>query len=456
MAEKKNTTLELSVNPDYVRSWGLWEALRELLQNTIDSHEQGNAMEVSYGRTVGRASGEGVPLRLVNRGTKLSRDTLLLGTTSKADDALQRGQFGEGYKLAFLVLTRLGYQVVVKNDDELWKPFIGYSDTFGANVLKIAVSPRKADGNVSIEVYGIESDTWDTVQKRCLFLDSEHAPAADQVLDLGSGDKILLSDTHRNALFVRGIYVGPMPDGFAMGYDLPNVTLDRDRRLADPWSLRYEIKNALKRGVERGFLKPDQVMTLCNQETGEARAVLDSYRYGSGDSLTQKMAEAFKAEHGEDTVPVSSIAESADALSNGLGAVMVAESLKVALEKELGGFAGRKKTREIEVQSRFLVSDLTEEEMGNLNWAQELLESVEPDFDMSRVQVVEFFGDKIAGRVIPLTMEIAIARKVLTDPKETLHTLVHEYAHKDGDDGSFGHNDSQISILSRIAVAWLR
>ena len=449
----KTTTLELTVNPDYVRTWGTWEALRELLQNAIDSHEKGNLMEVTYSRTVGRSSGDGVPLRIINRGTKLERDTLLLGTTTKADDASQRGQFGEGYKLAFLVLARLGVQVVVKNDDELWKPFIGHSETFGANVLKISVSPRVADGNVSIEVYGISSEVWDQVQQRCLFL---QVPASDEACDLGSGDKILVGEKYRNSLYVRGIFVGPLPDEYSYGYDLSGVKLDRDRRLADPWDLRYAVKNALRRGVERGLLQPQQIINLCDRETGEARALLDSYRYGSSDTLSQKMAEAFRKVHGEDCVPVSSMAESADALSNGLSTVMVAESLKIVLEKEFGQFTARKQNREMEIRQRYTAVDLTKEEIGNLSWAQSLLQSVEPGFDVNRLQVVDFYGDKIGGRVCPATMEIGIARSVLKEAQETLRVLVHEYCHKDGDDGSFGHNNSQIQTLAKIVTAWLR
>ena len=36
------TTLELTLNPEYVRDWGVWEALREFLQNALDGDDLGS------------------------------------------------------------------------------------------------------------------------------------------------------------------------------------------------------------------------------------------------------------------------------------------------------------------------------------------------------------------------------------------------------------------------------
>ena len=42
------TTLELTLNPEYVRDWDNWEAIRELLQNALDADDKGYPISISY------------------------------------------------------------------------------------------------------------------------------------------------------------------------------------------------------------------------------------------------------------------------------------------------------------------------------------------------------------------------------------------------------------------------
>ena len=39
---------EITLSPNYVNNWGIKEAIREILQNAIDSDKNGNTMEVDY------------------------------------------------------------------------------------------------------------------------------------------------------------------------------------------------------------------------------------------------------------------------------------------------------------------------------------------------------------------------------------------------------------------------
>ena len=93
---------ELSLSRNYVSSWGIEEAIRELLQNAKDSNGE-DVIDID------KSSGT---ITITNKNTSIPSSTLLLGNTSKGDDLDKIGQFGEGYKLALLVLV-LNIQIIL-------------------------------------------------------------------------------------------------------------------------------------------------------------------------------------------------------------------------------------------------------------------------------------------------------------------------------------------------------
>jgi len=441
-AQVKSTTLELTIDPSYVKSWGVWEAVRELLQNAADAHDQG------YPAVIERGRGEGRPIKIQNMGTKLDRSTLLLGSTSKAGDRNARGQFGEGYKLAFVVLLRLGFTVRVHTGSEIWTPYIEHSDTFGKELLKIKVRPAKATDRVLIEVYGVDDASWEIIKERILFLTP---PKKDDVIEV-NGNQILTNDKYANKLFVKGIYVGVMPDGCAYGYNLRDVELDRDRRLADPWSLRRAIAEVLLKAIEAGSILGDRLFTMLQSDTGEAWAIHQQYSYGLADQLTRTVATQFAETYGADAVPVSNMAESTEATHHAMKGIMVSKALKVTIEREIGDFDSLKRKRQLDIAKRYSATDLDTEETENLIWACMLTHGVEPDFTLEAVMVVDFVGTTITGMFN--SGEVYVAKRVLKNRRELISTVVHEVAHKFGGDGSTQHHFAMERIMGDIICAY--
>ena len=70
--------------------------------------------------------------------------------TSKADNKDSIGSFGEGYKIALLVLKRLNYDVTVFNNEFIWKPEFRFHKGFEAETLCIVSStnPEKKTGRI--------------------------------------------------------------------------------------------------------------------------------------------------------------------------------------------------------------------------------------------------------------------------------------------------------------------
>lgn len=217
---------ELPLAPSYVAHWGLKEAVRELLQNAIDS-----PAEFEYA-----LHDDGLVLR--SRGVTLDASTLVLGVTSKADDVKAIGSFGEGYKIALLVLTRLGLPTVVINGPVVWEPQLRQSRQFGTEVLHIVerevitTADHKAPPNdLEFRVFGLTPEDIDAITEACLHMQ----PPVEGALTVAQG-RILPS--YPGKLFVGGLFVCDTELEF--GYDLKPqfITLERDRQTVADWDLR--------------------------------------------------------------------------------------------------------------------------------------------------------------------------------------------------------------------------
>ena len=106
-----STCFELPLTPNYVRDWDFSMAVRELIQNGLDqqSVDAKSLFSVDY-------DPDPQKLKFTNARSRLKVNTLLLGRSSKSNDEDTVGQFGEGYKIAALVLNRLGKTFTIYNN----------------------------------------------------------------------------------------------------------------------------------------------------------------------------------------------------------------------------------------------------------------------------------------------------------------------------------------------------
>src|SRR5699024_7551399 len=225
---------ELSLSRDYVGDWTYIEGIRELFQNALDQHTsvEGNDMFFEYDE-------ENEILRIGNKKSILDRSTLLLGTSSKRDDEETIGQFGEGYKIATLVLTREGHNVVFYNYGarEVWKPRFVKSRRYGADVLTFFVEKQKIwnkvpDNNLTIEISNIKKEQYEKIKESNL-----HIETKGETIETEKG-RILLDEEYKGKVFVNGLYVCEYGE-YEKGYDFKPqyLKLDRDRKMVDTFEL---------------------------------------------------------------------------------------------------------------------------------------------------------------------------------------------------------------------------
>lgn len=220
---------ELSLTRTYVSRWGMAQAVRELIQNALDSDSP-----FVYSFT---QNGDTTSLSLVSEFTTLLPQTLLLGSTSKADSKDSIGSFGEGYKIALLVLTRLGHDVEIRNGDLLWKPRFRHNAKFGEELLVIDETPLndKTNKGLTFIVHGLSDEDVVQVRASCLHMQDN----IGQVHETHHGEILL---ERPGLLYVGGLFI--CQTDLKYGYNIKPqfLKLERDRQTVDGYDLKVTTR----------------------------------------------------------------------------------------------------------------------------------------------------------------------------------------------------------------------
>lgn len=302
--------IELTLAPNYVPTWTLVDAIRELFQNALDQQKQNNENEASWNYD----DVTGV-LTISNATSKLTAASLLLGQTTKADDKSTIGQFGEGYKIATLVLLREGKNVVFYNYGarEIWRPRFVKSRRFGTDILtffieKKAIWEKVPSADLVIAIDGISADEYyNQIVPSNLHLRSDFEVIEETVF----GDIINLA----GKVFVNGLYVCDYePCTYGYNFKPEHIRLDRDRKMISDFDLRWMASKMWSTCKDT-----DKVLEMIADGKADV-AFLDSVSYTS--SWRDLAAEKFKSVYGPEAIPVTS-QEELDKVPTGYKGIVV-------------------------------------------------------------------------------------------------------------------------------------
>ena len=295
---------ELSLSPTYVADWGLVQATRELFQNAIDQEAENpdNKMNWHYDPMDGVFS-------ISSKHSELDKASLLMGNSSKSDNEETIGKFGEGYKLALLVLTRLGCGVKIHNYKarEIWTPKIIQSRRYNSKILVIDVEkfifkkPPSADLTFLIE--NISMDDFKLIQSSCLFM------SRYEKLDSVFGE-VLTEPELAGRVYVNGLFVcGNENAKMTFGYNLKPkyLPLDRDRTLIDSFNLMWLTSKLWSKHEDREF-----VADLVIDKVPDVKFIDSHSTSRLGDSILMK----FQSKYGLTSVPVGTEYEREDIIKN--------------------------------------------------------------------------------------------------------------------------------------------
>lgn len=438
--------IALSVCSDYLPNWGAYEGLRELVQNYIDAQDDcGVKGEISF--TGGSARGT---VRLINHGAKpLTREALLFGVTSKANREDQRGQFGEGMKVGTLALVRAGRSVTIRTQSETWSASLQPSPEFGGRkVLVYETRKRQTQTDtVEVEISPVERSEWDEIRNSFMFM-QEQEGEVERVS--GCYGSILRGDAHRNKVFAKGIFVKQM-EGMRWGYDLADMNLNRDRSMVDEYDVRSRVSTLVNDQYREGNITLQEVISLFRDNAWEAQAGW-SWMYQSVTTDIVKHLAGINAGRGRGMIFTASEDEAVKAESFGWVAVRLPKALHEAAsnlltsdryvnsrnEMGISTFGEMLDKMRDAVEEEYARECLESEEISNLNWAENLLSRIGVTVNATVVRFAR--EDELMG--LFKGGSIYIGRNILSDKMETLGTLIHEYSHNWGTDGSLEHSQA--------------
>lgn len=216
---------EITISPNYVSNWGINEAIREILQNAIDADKNGYKKSIYY---------SGDTLYINNEGISLAAKDLILGCSSKSDQDGMIGKYGEGFKLALVVLLRKGMNVYVDNNDKLWNPSFKVSEQFGTQVLNIEESDDGRREGLTFVISPVDQQLYNSLLNYFPCIDESFG----NVVNCDNG-QILLDKRFKGKMYVEGLYI-QTDDNFQYGYNFNSdvVELDRDRKAINYYELR--------------------------------------------------------------------------------------------------------------------------------------------------------------------------------------------------------------------------
>jgi len=310
--------IELPISKDYVSDWTVAHALREIFQNAIDREKEG--MQYQFGYDFDSNLNK---LAVYNKNTSLDPKTLLLGKTSKKDDSSKIGKFGEGYKLALLVLCRENINVEIITGNERWVPELGYSETFGEKVLMISIEKTNKEMQSLIFNINLPADRFKNYTNFNLHLleNYEHFQAED--------GQILFEKNMAKKIFVEGLYVCTMREDFKYGYNFKAgmVDLDRDRNSVSPWDVSYECKRLL---AEYAKTSDAPIKNMMLESRPDVSQISDALDKKTRENIGSAFAEDFIVKNGEYAYPVSSEEERKEVLEryHGISTVIVKSKVK--------------------------------------------------------------------------------------------------------------------------------
>lgn len=294
-------SVEISLAPDYASHWGVWEAVREFIQNAVDTKD----FDVDYQSRHNESS-----VTITSRGGKIPVKSLLLGGSTKTDDSESLGKYGEGMKVALVVLLNNGKKVSIQNYDDYWEPKFSYSETFDAETLVIDIDKSNdPTDSVEIVVSGLTED--ELIEINNNFIDlrecSDIYCKSSRGVALYKDEETINDDNEHCRVYVNGIFVGKVYGNYKYDYSFKPeyLSLDRDRNTVYHWELQSESTRLIACSDNPAELAQ---LSISNYDDVANYTKASNSYYGVGvdksELLADVAADGFIEKYGKDAFPI--------------------------------------------------------------------------------------------------------------------------------------------------------
>lgn len=352
---------ELTLTENYVSDWTFQDAMRELIQNGIDQEviDKENVFTMEY-------DNDRKTIILTNTRSKLSVNTLLLGKSSKSDNEDTVGQFGEGYKIASLVLNRLGKTFTIKNNEknEVWTSKFKNSEKWKERILTFYVEDVESeDTGLVIEIGNIERKEYNTLEDTWLNFEGYY-DEADDIIHTSKGD-ILMGEWYKGKIFVNGLSISSGTE-LEYGYNFKPryVKVERDRKTCDSWNIREITCVMISEAMVNGDLDFEKVSTLIHENRDDVYNIVYNGCESEVKMVKEELIKSFDENNksfneSEIVVPVSTQEQIKLVTTYGGKAVVVphkvSELLKSETDKRIKELITRPREAELSLKERFQI-----------------------------------------------------------------------------------------------------
>lgn len=296
---------ELSLTPTYVLDWDFKMAVRELIQNGIDQQATNPKCTFSMEFVPNENDSTRGKILFTSKQSRLKVNTLLLGCTSKEDDTLTVGQFGEGYKIASLVLNRLGKTFIVHNnmENEIWVARFKNSKKWRGKILVFFVDKvDQIDSNdLVIEVGNVTDDEYSLLQEIWLGYEADDSY---EKIETSYGE-ILLDNWAKGEVYVNGLYI-ECHSQFKYGYNFKPeyLRLERDRKSCDSWLAQKLTAKMVSEAMVNGDMEIETVHSMIEEDLDDVTNI-DYCSYEQKQNVVDSLKEVFDEQHDKGSIPVT-------------------------------------------------------------------------------------------------------------------------------------------------------
>lgn len=226
-------TLPLPLTADYTNYWEFEHGIRELLTNMLDG---AGHIPANYTIAIGT---DWVSFKNKSPAI-LSHSSIAMGASNSRDEDENIGQFGEGMKMAWLLMLRHGAKVTILNGDcEKWTAAFRYSSDFRTEIIHVDIEttgeqPEQPSYDIEVRITDLSQELLDRVRD---YLESTlinpqlirgYTPT---IIELSPNLQVSLDAKDQGTVFVERIPVqtmGLLPIGVLLGGDAVNLNRDRD------------------------------------------------------------------------------------------------------------------------------------------------------------------------------------------------------------------------------------
>jgi hypothetical protein len=399
----------------YREHWTVADALRELYQNALDECD---AAGLPYDTFKIEYTKDG--LLISDEGRGLTVRNLFLGEGKK--ERWQRGAFGEGLKIAALVLLRSGYPIVIRSGDMEVEPF-WKEEKVDDEVVKVLAFRKKTIPPVRGTKILVKGYFGPSYKENISLFDKKVLAKRLHVID-GKEVEDRLIDEKPGRLYVRNLFVEELKPEAEFSYDLWDVRLEESRRVASRWDVELGAGELWAQVRNKELIK--RFFKAVEENKFESEVRIYSIPITSADAWQQ----AFKEYFGKFAVLWTDESMAAQAEWIGRKPVKLPDNISIGLrhvvETDVDAYLAHIQSSEALVDPKKLAAYEAKVWRGLCDLF-ERLKAKYPQLANWRLEIMTKTKD--GGVAIHSIKSIRINRDILSDPIKSLAVFIEEVAH---------------------------